>query len=216
MDREPVSDALLKLGLRTAVIAVAAQTAAHFTWAYVWPSLLLNADNDWGTFAWASSVATFSAALAALALAYLGAPRALMLALGVTLALFSLDDIAGVHERLADELGALIPWEHTGRAAGMLPLLPLMVLAFAALWRLSSAEAHRVRRQIRLGLALLVTAMFLETLVSALVRQGGWSGAELPMVLEVVFEEGAELGGWIMIAAALAAIAYGALTRPDG
>ena len=197
VDGDSVSDALLKLGMRVALIAVAAQTAAHFVWAYAWPSLLLNVDSDWSTFAWASSVATFSAALSAFVLAALGSDRGLKLALAATLCLFSLDDIVAVHERLSDEAGSLIPGEHTGRAAGMLSLLPLMGVASVALWRLSAAEGGRVRARLRLGLALLVTAVFLEAFASALVRQGGWSGAELPMVLEVVLEEGPSwAAGW--------------------
>ena len=215
VDRESTGEALLKLGAWAAIIAVAIQTAAHLVYAYVWPSLLLNADNDWGTFAWASSVVTFSGALAACVLATLGPERAVKLTLAAILAFFSFDDGVRLHERLSADVGSLIPWEHAGRAAGMLVLLPLMAVAFVVLWRLSRAEAGRARGHIRLGLALLVAATLLEAVVSALIRRGGWSGSDLPMVLEVVVEEGAELGGWILIVTGLAAIGIRALTRLD-
>lgn len=216
VDRESICAALLKLGAWTAIIAVTVQTAAHLVYSYVWPSLLLNADNDWGTFAWASTVVTFSGALAASVLAALGPERGLKLTLAAILAFFSFDDGVRLHERLSADVVSLIPWEHAGRVAGMLVLLPLMAVAFVVLWRLSRAEAGRVRGHIRLGLGFLVTAIFLEAVVSTLIRRGGWSGSDLPMVLEVLVEEGAELGGWILIVTGLTTIGFRALSRLDG
>lgn len=215
MDRESTYESLLKLGAWAAIVAVTIQTAAHFVYAYVWPSLLLNADNDWATFAWVSSVVTFSGALAASVLAAVGPERGPKLALAAILALFSFDEGVRLHERLAAHVDSLIPWEEAGRAAGMLVLLPLMAVAFVVLWRLSGGEAGRVRGQIRLGLGLLVTATLLEAVVSTLIRHGGWRGTDLPMVLEVVIEEGAELGGWILIVTGVAAIGFRVLFLLD-
>jgi hypothetical protein len=61
-----------------------------------------------------------------------------------------------------------------------------------------------LRRLVVLGLGLLVAAILLE-MASPVLFEVGYDHGDLGYELEAVLEEGAELGGWMLIALALAA-----------
>jgi hypothetical protein len=133
-DPESLSGWLLSAGLALAVAGVVVQTTAHLVQAFVAPSLdYLNADRDGNVFAWASSVAIFGAAFAALVLYGLRRRRGLLV-LALALAFFSLDDIAAIHERLAlhaeDLLGLA---DYSRRAVWVVLFMPLLVIVTALL-----------------------------------------------------------------------------------
>ncbi len=82
--------------------------------------------------------------------------------------------------------------------------LPLLVLAFAVLAALARDTDARTRRFIHVGLGLLVFAVAAES-SSALTHSWGYEDGSTYDTFEVAVEEGAELAGWILVAAALAA-----------
>jgi hypothetical protein len=68
---------------------------------------------------------------------------------------------------------------------------------------------------IRLGLVLLVLSLFAGRLAEPVLSRGGWGPGEWPYELKVIAKQGAELGGWMLIAFALVSIDAAARTaRP--
>jgi hypothetical protein len=82
--------------------------------------------------------------------------------------------------------------------------LPLLAAVFVGLAAVARGMRPALRRLIVLGLSLLVAAILLE-MASPLLFAVGYDHGELGYELEAVIEEGAELGGWMLIALALAA-----------
>jgi hypothetical protein len=172
-----------------------------------------NADHGASVFAWASAAVTFVAAfvLFLLWLVPRGAGRLLVVA--VVLAFFSLDDVVRIHERLgtairSDVFGLPTGW---GRLVWPAIFLPLLALAFVVLWRLAEGAPERVGSALRLGLVMLVAAVAAEVVSAPLYisdEDSGWPGR-----VEVVLEEGAELAGWTIVAAALTCLVADALVR---
>jgi hypothetical protein len=206
------SDRVLRAGVVLAVTGVAVQTAGHLVNLYLlddrYSSLDVSAEHT--AFAWASSVATFGAACAALLLARRPNPgsRRLMALLGVLLAFLSLDDFVEVHERLGtwteDVLG--LP-EAIGPRIWLLVYLPVLATAaLLLLWSARNAPPRAARYQAA-GIALLIAATLSEG-VGVLTKLLEEHGLESPHRLRAALEEGHELGGWIVLAAGLAAAFY--------
>lgn len=200
---------VLASGIALAVAGVVVQTAADLVnfWAFDLSIEALKADSDASAFTWASTVATFTAAVGAFLLALLGHGRAGLLAFSATvMAFLSLDDTLALHERvgeLADRLGAP-PELHLARVLWPAVFFPLLAGLLWALWRLARESLPGPRRSLELGAALLVAAVVLEFGSPALLALGYGFGST-PYELEVVAEEGAELAGWGLIASALLA-----------
>ena len=189
------SGRLLSLGLVTAVLAVVVQTACHLTNGLLLDNSVaqLDANREQNTFTWASSVATFTSALAAVGLAVVCPAQGRRLGvLAALLVFFSLDDSIELHERLNGILGQAWP----------VLALPLLVLAFALIWDISRRVSARQRRFLRAGLILLVVAVLAEA-VQRFWLIDRYDPESWPFVLDTGSEEGAELAGWILVAAAL-------------
>jgi hypothetical protein len=92
--------------------------------------------------------------------------------------------------------------------------LPLLGLVFVLLLRVSKEARPPCRRLLRLGLGLLVTAVVLESL-SFLILAVDETERSWLYFTEVAFEEGAELGGWILTAFALTALTARAFLDRD-
>lgn len=192
---------LVSIGVVIAVAAMLVQTATHFVNAYVLDErhAALDATEDGNAFAWLSSVATFAAAFAAaVAAACFARGRRRLLALAAVLAFLSLDDSVALHERLehvTDTAGALV------FLAVYLPLLAAAVVLLLGAARRAPASA---RTAIHGGLALLAFAVAVRAVGGAVAV----AGAELPYWLRTIgtgLMQGAELGGWILVAAGLTA-----------
>lgn len=181
---------------------VAAQTAIHLFngWAldYRWGAL--NAAEDESVFGWASTAVTFGAALGVMLFA---ATRRFRLAgpfaLAAIIAFLSLDDFIELHERVGGLWETLGLWEKADRLVWPAIFLPLLAAAFVLALRLSADGPARAGRLVRTGLILLVAAVVLEVASQGLYHLG-WDDQDLPLVIEVVAEEGAELAGWILVA----------------
>ena len=192
-----------------AFAAVAVQTALHLANFAFFDGDIdgLNADEEYNAFAWASSMSTFAAAfflfvpaVAAAALDWMTA------ALAAVITFFSIDDAIGIHERLAERSVELLNVQVSlERVTWPLVFLPALAFAFVMLLRMAQASSRRISFAIKSGLALLAAAVLAEVTSAAYLGNGDVTWTE---TLEVAFEEGAELAGWILIAGALAAGAY--------
>jgi hypothetical protein len=211
---------ILLVAVWLAAAAVVAQTASHA--AFV---LAFDADPDWNqlnagvdrhAWAWLSGSVTFGAALALFLLA-LAAPRIragwILVACG--LAYMSLDDVVAIHEGVGLRLsGALDRPEDWARPLWVAVFLPLLAVTFAGLVSVSREASRDGRQAIRLGLGLLVAAIVLEVSTMAFVTGVPDEGGHL-YATEVALEEGVELGGWILIAGALASMLRAAPGRSE-
>jgi hypothetical protein len=205
---------VIAAGVVLAVVAVVLQTIGFFANAFfleygIWN---LDADRDGNALAWASSVATFAAALGALLLGLLAPTgRWQMFGMAAALSFLSLDDAAAIHEKLASRTVQSLDFPAiVGHAFWPLLYLPLLAFVVFSLWRLATNASKNIRRPMLLGIALLAAAVAAE-MASSLWR----SEDSRPLVddLEIAFEEGAELAGWILIATAVLGIVVDRLVR---
>ena len=211
-----VVDRIASLGIAIAVLLTALQTAAHLTNALLLDNQVFNlsAEVDGNAFTWLSSAATFAAALGALVLAlFLPAVRARCLVTALLLCFLSADDVARFHETIAGRLVYEFDLpERSGGAVWPAVYLPLLALAFALLWRLADDARDAAGRSIRIGLGLLVLSVVMELLWTpwdfATRARDRW-----PNAVEVAFEEGVELAGWILIASGMIGLACASLVR---
>jgi hypothetical protein len=149
---------------------------------------------------WASTVATFAAALAAALLAAQEPQRRrrrVWLALAAAMAFLSLDDGAALHESVSDD-----------SLMQIVVLLPVTGLVFVGLWRLSGDRA------VRAGLLVLVAAVAVEQAGGRVTRRLEDEGTGWPDVLRNALEESLELLGWGVIAAALCGAVTSARAAP--
>jgi hypothetical protein len=210
-----LTDRIITLGFVLAVLGVVVQTAAHLTNAFFLDYDIRNmdADADGNALAWASSVALFTASLGALFHSlFPSTPTRRLVAMGFVFAFFSVDEVAGIHEKIAYLAVHVIEVPGPGRVIWPLIYLPLFAFVVLSLWRLSATVPARVRNTIVLGVGLLVAAVFAEAMATL------WDSNDRPLVddLEIAIEEGAELAGWILIATAFAASAVNRLPAAGG
>ena len=191
--------------LRLALVLVVAQTVLHLVSALVFDLRIdrLNADLDSSVWGWTGVVSQFAAALGAglLALQTRRHRRALVF-LAAALAFLSMDDAVQVHERLGGLMTVLGPLSELNRVTWPIIYAPLMLTVFLVLWRVGGAVTARARALVRGGLVALGLAVVLEFVSPLLLQIGSWRGDPL-YELEVVLEEAGELGGWLVVAAAL-------------
>jgi hypothetical protein len=202
-----LGERLLRIGVPLAVAAVALQTLAHLTNEFLLDDRVegLDADIEGNVFTWASSVSTFTLAVAAFlhALAFSTRRREFGLLAGLGL-LFSLDDAIQLHERVALELGEDVLGlpDYLAVRLWLVFYLPLLLLAGLLLWRFAEEVWEPAGRMLRLGLLLLVASIPVE-IVGAGTRWLDEEGTSVPEDFRVAVEEGLELGGWILAAVGL-------------
>lgn len=190
-----------------AVGAVVVQTSLHIANFAFWKVDGLDADQEYNAFAWASTMTTFAAAFFLFVPAVAaGALDRATAALAAVIAFFSIDDAVGIHERLAERSVEVLNVEVSlERVTWPLFFLPALVFVFVMLLRMARKSPDRISFAVKCGLLLLAAAVFAEVTSAAYLSEGKVTWTE---TLEVAFEEGAELAGWILIAGALAVRAY--------
>jgi hypothetical protein len=204
-DPDPRAERILRAGVWLAIAATAIQTVVHLANIVLLDRrfTLLDAESDISVWAWAST-ATEAAAAAFAALLAFAATRVAWrpLLLAGLLAFLSADDILALHERIAiDQLG---PIPHASRLIWPLVFGPILVLTGWLLFRGARDASPDVRRLTVTGLGALVLAVLMEAATPVLFALGQGHGS-IPYELESVIEEGLELGGFLLIATALAA-----------
>jgi hypothetical protein len=201
---------MVRWGVAAAVVAVVAQSAAHLAYVFLFDADVpqLNIDAEANTWAWMSSSVMFGAGLMALLNALADRARTLvLLALAAVLVFFSLDDAVSAHEELggtiARRLGLSEEWADVAWPA---IFLPLFGLAFVTIWQVSRESPPNVRAVLRTGLGLLVSAVVTGLVSTPWYEPGVWAETSAGAFF-IVVEEGAELGGWILVGTGLAALA---------
>lgn len=205
-----LADRVVRTGVAAAIVAVAAQTVAHLAYVFVFDGDVpeLNVDAEANTWSWMSSSVTFAAGAMALlvALADRGRTRR-FLALATVLFVFSVDDAVSGHEEVADAVADRFDAsERWAEIAWPLVFIPLFGLASITTWQVSSESPRNVRAILRVGLALLVVAVATGLLSTAWYDSEGYAETAAG-AFTIVVEEGAELGGWILLGSGLAALA---------
>lgn len=211
---------ILSVAAWLAAAAVLAQTASHAVFV-----LAFDADPDWNqlnagvdrhAWAWLSGSVTFGAGLALFLLALASRRiRAGWILVAGGLAYMSLDDVVAIHEGVGLRLSAALDRpEDWARPLWVAVFLPLLAVVFAGLVLVSREASRDGRLAIRLGLGLLVAAIVLEVSAMAFVTGVPDAGNHL-YATEVALEEAAELGGWILIAGALASMLRAAPARNE-
>ena len=200
---------IVSAGAWTAVAAVSLQTAVHLGNAFFGGHDFFDVNKERNPFAWASAVATFAVGFAAAVRAVTVRDRQRrFLLLAAIVAFFSLDEMVVIHERLgrgaADLLGLS---ESFARVLWPTLYAPLLALALVLLVTLPRGAPPRVRRLAAVGVGLLAFAVVAEV-ASLPISTEVAPGENWPHTIEGAFEEGAELGGWILLASAFAAIAW--------
>ena len=204
---DAVERRIVRVGVVLTVLAVLVQSAVHLVnlVAFDLEVRLLNVDADSSVFTFASVVATsLAAAMAALLAALRPRQAVLLLGLAAALAFLSLDDAARIHERVSELKTELGPITHFSRIFWPLVYFPLLAAVVVGLLAVARGMRPALRRLLVIGLGLLAAAIFLE-MASPLLFELGYDHGDLGYELEAVIEEGAELGGWMLIALALAA-----------
>ena len=155
-------------------------------------------------FTWLSVAAMGSAAYLALVHGVtLASRRYGYLALGVLLAVLSADDLVEAFERIAGHLSIDVA-DPVDRRTVLLFELPLQLAALTLAWILAAGWPSRARLVGRVGVGLLALGIFLdEALLEATdrLRDEGYGGIAS---VKGSLEEGVELAGAVLLAAALA------------
>jgi hypothetical protein len=201
---------IVSVAIWIAAVLVVAQTLLHLTNALlldyrVWN---MNADVDANALSWLSSVATFTAALAAASLA-IARPgmRRRMAALAAVLMFFSLDDVVAIHEAVGRDVTAQLPIApDLARIVWPAVFLPLLAFVAVVLFQARRHAPPRARRLLSVALVMLAVAIVAEGAWSTWYLRGGVI-EDWPDAIEVAVEEALELAAWILIAGALFAMA---------
>lgn len=202
-----VSRRVLNCGYLLALTGALIQAVLHLIDAYAFDGSVgaINADNagEGNIFTWASSSATFAAALFCLLLSLAEPGRRVVFGfVAAVLTLFSIDDALFAHERLTLELLDVLGIdERFSRIVWPALLFPLMAFVALAIWRLTTVSWEE-RRVLRGAIALLGLAVVVELAVFPL--PDGVRTAVEPLF--VAAEESIELGAWILLAAGLASL----------
>jgi hypothetical protein len=204
--KRPASSRSVQLGWSIALLACAAQTAAHLTNELVLGGRFhqLDAGADGNTFAWVNTLAIVSLVILVLAGAVGGVmrwSRAAILAVG--LGLLALDDATGVHDRLHElRVASLLGPPAAAAAAALGAFALLLALVFVLLWAETGQAQAGARWMIRAGLLALAAAVATRVVGATFTLVGTFSTAL--RAFAVAGGQGLDLAGWILVAAGYA------------
>jgi len=212
------ADRVLSVAAAFAVVGALAQGAVGIVNGIVLErrSGLLDPDAEYTVFAWASGVATFAAALAALLMGIIWRTgRVQLLVLAAFIAFYSADDMLVIHEPLTAKVFGGILGLPTGLAGRMSGALYFPLLAATVVLLLLEARRMPIRaaRFVVVGLACLAGGVLLELVNGALTAADLISFRDTWDVLIAMTEESIELAGWILVAGALLSVLCGRLVE---
>jgi hypothetical protein len=194
-------------GILVSLCAVGAQTVAHLVNAFAlngrYPGL--DAATEGNAFAWSASVATLAAGAAALTVV-LAVPtlRFRGACLVVLVTFLAVDDMVDLHDSLASAAAPDLPGRLSDLGAWTMPVvyLPVLVTGFLLIARAAWDAPAPAARPLWLGLALLTAAMAIRVGAGIVKLEGEVVPGGFRAV-GVAVGQGAELGGWILVAAGL-------------
>jgi hypothetical protein len=213
--RETTAARIVAGGWVVALLAVAAQTAAHLTNAFALGHAHpgLDAAVDRNVFDWMSFCAALAAASGLIALMMLAPTRRRSAAvLALLVPFLAVDDLTNLHDNLGIAFARALPepLDRVGEWSMPALYLPVLAVTFGLLCWHSVRAAAKPARQFQAALFLLATAVGLRVFVGILEIRG-IHAREAIRVAGVAVLEGAELGAWILLAAAFLATAVGAV-----
>jgi hypothetical protein len=197
-------------GAIAAVAAVVCQSALYLWNSFALDRPLYDIGNARTFNAWAGDVSLAAcAALAALLAVAARRNRGTAMALTPLLVFFAIDEGTEIHDTIAEQVANALGIHRFGPDF-VWPFLyaPLLLLAGALILRIGRSAIGLSRGSFRVGLAALVVAVVAQLVWGALENQVGYLSKG--HILEIVVEEGGELGGWLMVGTGLAAAAVGA------
>ena len=203
-----LSRRVLRCGYVLALAGAVVQATLHLVDVYAFDGgvAAINSDNagEGNVFTWASSSATFAAALFCVLL-LLAERRVVFGLVAAALTLFSVDDALALHERATPEFLDVVGLDaDLSRLAWPALLLPLMAFVALAIWQRAATASWDERRVLRGGIALLGLAIALE--LALFPAPDGSRARELLEPSFVAAEESIELGAWILLTAGLASV----------
>jgi hypothetical protein len=198
-------------GMAIAFCAVVVQTVAHLVNAFALDGRHpgLDAATEGNAFAWSASLATLVAAAGAVAVVLALPPVRVRVACLVVLVTFlGLDDMVDLHDTLASAVAPDLPGRLSDLGAWTMPLvyLPVLAAGFLLIARAAWDAPFPAARPLWLGLGLLAAAMAVRVGAGVVTLEGEVFPRGVRAV-GVAVQQGAELGGWILVAAGLAAFA---------
>jgi hypothetical protein len=132
--------------------------------------------------------------------------------LAAALAFLAVDDAVGVHERFTHAAASVLGVSARGDALFLVPYLPLIVLAAAALIACARDARGEIRLLLSTAIALLAASALFRIAVALLLAAGatadGWQKS-----LGGAAIHDAELAAWLLLAAGVAAGASGPARR---
>jgi hypothetical protein len=201
-------DRSLRRALVVAAVAVGAQTMVHVVDMFALGGRVgaFDAGSDHGLAAAAMVVAGGSAALAAFALSLRARTRrdsVLLAALALALGFLAIDRVTGLHDRPAYWLASVIDLPRVGAWPTPLVYAPLLLPAALILW--TGVAGRPSRPTARAGIVVLGLALGVRVVALAAKLVFGHLPHGRAQEVAVAAKQGLELGGWILIAAALLA-----------
>jgi hypothetical protein len=199
---------VITVGLALGFGAVGFQLAADVANAFVLDNRVanFNAGGEGNLPTWLSAATLVVAASAALLHALTARRhRRVFLAAAALLAYLSLDEVAQIHENFDGFGRGTIPHRLAG-AMDIVMILPILTATLLALLAIASAVPE-VRRLLIAGCLTLIAAILVDEGIPAVF--GHFNGPVVPWSEEVrsAIEEALELGGFVLVATALAATA---------
>jgi hypothetical protein len=194
------ADWILSAGVILAVASVAAQTTAQLVDFGLFDSRITAIDSNRhaSVFGALSLLAHGAAAMAVARTAAVSKHRRAWVIAAVLIAVLFALRLSGVG---------------TGGVGRFLLLLPPAAALLVLLWYLSSEEPARARAVVRAGLCLLVLSYVVHGFGAKLVTELGYGGDSWLYEVKGVLKHGGELGGWILVAAGVAAFAHTVTAR---
>jgi hypothetical protein len=207
------SERVVRVSLVLAVVAVAVQTVAHVVNAAVGGGSYLNVNSERNPTTWAHSATIFAAAfLAGTHAAGFAARRATFVVVAAILVFLSIDEMLLVHERIFTEaldlLDLPVVWDSVIWPVIYIPILGVLAGGLLVIARSTGSPGGGL---VLLALALLGAAVVIEIVTAPFSVDDRW-----PHDAGGAVEEGAELAGWLLLAAGLAAITLDAADGAAG
>jgi len=191
----------LRVALLLVAVLVAGQTLLHLVNRVTIEKTALDVNAEGTVFSFASALTIAAAAIGCALTTRVGEPRLNASVLAGALGFLAVDEFFVLHERLgvrvAELLGLSSDWDSVVWPVVYLPLVGLVLLLLAALAR---RAPHDIGRLVVTGLGCLVAAVVLEVVSYRFSTSETHRG--LVHALEGAAEEGLELAGWGLLAAA--------------
>lgn len=209
----PAVVATVTIGAVIAVAAVVCQSALYLWSSYALERPLYDIGGAATFNTWAGDASlTFCAATASVLAASVRAARGEALALSPLLVFFAIDEGTEIHDTIAEHVVDALGIHVGPDLAWPLLYAPLLILAGMLLMQIGRGVPAPSRVLFKVGTAALAVAVLAQLAWGALEDEIGYLSKT--HILQIVVEEGGELGGWLAIGTGLAATVVAVSSLP--